>query len=161
GILYPRAGTLGGCTAHNAMILVYPHNSDWDHVAEITGDSSWRADNMRRYFERMERCEYVDPPLLGSDPSRHGFNGWLTTNVAIPPLLLRDEVLLELVKASVRQSFAKYVHGPASFIERLKARFESHLDPNDWRRVEQEFEGVTFTPLTTRDGRRTGARNRI
>ena len=22
GILYPRAGTLGGCTAHNAMILM-------------------------------------------------------------------------------------------------------------------------------------------
>ena len=28
GILYPRAGTLGGCTAHNAMITVYPSNSD-------------------------------------------------------------------------------------------------------------------------------------
>src|ERR1044072_7389863 len=24
GVLYPRAGGLGGCTAHNAMILVYP-----------------------------------------------------------------------------------------------------------------------------------------
>ena len=29
GVLYPRAGALGGCTAHNAMILVYPHNEDW------------------------------------------------------------------------------------------------------------------------------------
>ncbi len=28
GILYPRAGTLGGCTAHNAMVTVYPHESD-------------------------------------------------------------------------------------------------------------------------------------
>ncbi len=34
GVLYPRAGTLGGCTAHNAMILVYPHNADWDHIVE-------------------------------------------------------------------------------------------------------------------------------
>ena len=33
GILYPRSGTLGGCTAHNAMILVYPHNADWDGIA--------------------------------------------------------------------------------------------------------------------------------
>jgi choline dehydrogenase len=24
GILYPRAGTLGGCTAHNAMMFVDP-----------------------------------------------------------------------------------------------------------------------------------------
>src|SRR5438552_1887900 len=30
GVWYPRAGALGGCTAHNAMITVYPHNSDWD-----------------------------------------------------------------------------------------------------------------------------------
>lgn len=27
GVLYPRSGTLGGCTAHHAMIIVYPHNS--------------------------------------------------------------------------------------------------------------------------------------
>lgn len=33
GVLYPRAGTLGGCTAHNAMIMVYPHNADWDGIA--------------------------------------------------------------------------------------------------------------------------------
>ena len=30
GVLYPRAGTLGGCTAHNALIMVYPNNEDWD-----------------------------------------------------------------------------------------------------------------------------------
>ena len=52
GVLYPRAGTLGGCTAHNAMIFVYPQNQDWDDIASLTGDSSWRAGNMRRYFER-------------------------------------------------------------------------------------------------------------
>ena len=28
GILYPRASALGGCTAHNAMIFVAPHNDD-------------------------------------------------------------------------------------------------------------------------------------
>ena len=59
GVLYPRAGTLGGCTAHNAMITVYPHNSDWDGIAEATGDKSWRAREMRRYFERLERCDYL------------------------------------------------------------------------------------------------------
>ena len=35
GVLYPRAGTLGGCTAHNAMILVYPHNADWNQLADL------------------------------------------------------------------------------------------------------------------------------
>src|SRR6185295_16380746 len=41
GIFYPRAGALGGCTVHNAMITVCPHNSDWDHIATLTGDPSW------------------------------------------------------------------------------------------------------------------------
>ena len=48
GVLYPRAATLGGCTAHNAMILVYPHNADWNQIADLTGDPSWRAERMRR-----------------------------------------------------------------------------------------------------------------
>ena len=56
GVLYPRAGTLGGCTAHNAMILIYPHNADWNQLADLTGDSSWRAEKMRAYFERIERA---------------------------------------------------------------------------------------------------------
>ena len=33
GVLYPRSGTLGGCTAHNAMILLYPSNGDWQRLA--------------------------------------------------------------------------------------------------------------------------------
>ncbi len=44
GVLYPRAGTLGGCTAHNAMILIYPHEADWDDIAALTGDPSWSAE---------------------------------------------------------------------------------------------------------------------
>src|ERR1700738_1707254 len=75
GVLYPRAGTLGGCTAHNAMIMVYPHNEDWDRIAELTRDESWRSDRMRAYFERLEDCRHR--PLarffgrLGINPSRH------------------------------------------------------------------------------------------
>src|SRR5438270_10789086 len=41
GILYPRAGTLGGCTAHNAMITLYPDNRDWDNLVALTGDQSF------------------------------------------------------------------------------------------------------------------------
>jgi len=52
GVLYPRAGCLSGCTAHNAMMTVYPHNDDWRYLETLTGDSSWSPDNMRRYFQR-------------------------------------------------------------------------------------------------------------
>jgi len=41
GVYYPRAGTLGGCSTHNALIAALPSNSDWDYVADITGDASW------------------------------------------------------------------------------------------------------------------------
>jgi choline dehydrogenase len=87
GVFYPRAGTLGGCTAHHAMITVYPHAGDWDHIAEITGDASWRADRMRAYFERLEDCGYVDRVAPGApNPTRHGWGGWLrTTGPATPP----------------------------------------------------------------------------
>src|SRR5207249_3102184 len=87
GVLYPRAGTLGGCTAHNAMIMVYPHNADWDGIARLTGDNSWNADAMHRYLERLENCHHR--PLervlaeVGPNPSRHGWHGWLQTEIAV------------------------------------------------------------------------------
>ena len=51
-IYYPRASALGGCTRHHAMLTVYPDRSDWDSIAQVTGDTSWSADNMWKYFER-------------------------------------------------------------------------------------------------------------
>jgi choline dehydrogenase len=76
GIIYPRGSALGGSTAHNAMVFVYPHDQDWDDIAEMTGDSSWRASNMRRYFQRLERCDYCEPNAPG-----HGFNGYMSNNL--------------------------------------------------------------------------------
>src|SRR5207244_11955593 len=78
GILYPRAGTLGGCTAHNAMITIVPHDRDWDHIAEVTGDDSWQHEQVWKYFERIERCLYREAPRPGKHtPTGHGFRGWL------------------------------------------------------------------------------------
>ena len=154
GVLYPRCATLGGCTAHSAMIVIYPHNSDWDHIAQVTGDPSWAADNMRRYFERLERCEYVSPALT---ESRHGFRGWLATNVADPLLMVRDELLKTLVGAALRESFATL----GESLTRVLGRLESHLDPNDWRLVRQSGEGICKIPLSTHRGRRVGSREYI
>ena len=79
GVLYPRSSCLGGCTAHNAMILVYPHNSDWDYIADLTNDPSWKAARMRKYFERLENCRhrpfYRFLAALGINQSRHGWRG--------------------------------------------------------------------------------------
>ncbi|RBH43697.1 hypothetical protein C3F00_038845, partial [Pseudomonas sp. MWU13-2860] len=116
GVLYPRAGTLGGCTAHNAMITVYPHNADWDNIARLTGDDSWRADTMRGYFERLENCHhrplYRWLGLLGVNPTRHGWRGWLQTEKAIPESALGDAGLDigDVADASARlQRFSPYI----------------------------------------------------
>ena len=58
GIYYPRAGTLGGCTAHNAGIFVLPDDADWNAIAALTGDASWRAGKMRRYQRKLEDCRH-------------------------------------------------------------------------------------------------------
>ena len=58
GVLYPRAGTLGGCTAHNAMIFVTAQPCDWDALAKETGDSGWSAANMAHYQRKVESCRH-------------------------------------------------------------------------------------------------------
>ena len=77
GVLYPRAGTLGGCTAHNALIFIAPHDSDWDGIAALTGDPSWRAAEMQRYFRRVEDLP-APPDLAAALPARPRPDGaWL------------------------------------------------------------------------------------
>src|SRR4030095_6204153 len=110
GVLYPRAGTLGGCTAHNAMITIYPHNSDWENLERLTGDPSWSANNMRNYFERLEDCRYRLPyrwlyKLLRFNPTRHGFSGWLSTQKAVPKAALEDRDLVGSIKKSAFTAF--------------------------------------------------------
>jgi choline dehydrogenase len=121
GIWYPRAGTLGGCTAHNAMITVYPHNSDWDGIARLTADDSWRADNMRCYFERLERCEYAVPPPA---EARHGLGGWLSTSKADPTLALSnpDRELLKILATAALTVFLHAAANPRALLAYLLAR---------------------------------------
>ena len=42
GIYYPRGAALGGSSLINAMATLLPPDSEWDHIANITGDLSWR-----------------------------------------------------------------------------------------------------------------------
>ncbi len=74
GILYPRGGTLGGSTAVNALITVAPKNSDWDGIASLTGDDSWRATNMNKYYGTVTRWLGVERPAV---PTEALFDGSL------------------------------------------------------------------------------------
>jgi choline dehydrogenase len=177
GVLYPRAGTLGGCTAHNAMITVYPQNNDWDRIAQITGDTSWDSQNMRKYFERLEQCQYIrrpraypGNPLLASilqwipglsksfgNPGRHGFDGWLATNVSNPGLVIRDGQLLRVIKAAAKDALVELLGRPL----RVWEDWDTHFDPNDWRAQQTDLQGLWLTPLATNAGKRNGTREYI
>ncbi|HEY2906444.1 MAG TPA: GMC family oxidoreductase, partial [Vicinamibacterales bacterium] len=161
GVLYPRAGTLGGCTAHNAMILVCPSNSDWDELADLTGDPSWRSDRMRTYFERLENCRHRPferfLSKFGINPSRHGWAGWLDTERTDPAMVLKDRSLGSLIVESVRQALQEIGRPIAGD----RARLDSKADPNDWRFVEANGAGIRYTPLTTRNHARVGTRERV
>ncbi len=162
GVLYPRAGCLGGCTAHNAMITVYPHNEDWDSLARLTDDASWSAVNMRRYFEKLENCEhrvflYRWLAKLGFNPTRHGWGGWLQTEVAIPKAAIADFQLDWALKKSIRGELTAL----ASPIKRILWFLLGQGDPNDWRLVVKNAFGVHYPPLATRQHSRIGTRERL
>ena len=173
GVWYPRAGTLGGCTAHNAMITVLPQDSDWNYIAQITGDASWNAEKMNSYFERLENCTYVPRPgslpydgeaafsaitefLKGHDDWKdlhhgHGFDGWLTTSEADPRLALGDKEIVISLLNGIKAALEAEIGNP---ILRLITGF----DPNDYRNRRYSPEGISFTPLAVDKGKRNGPR---
>jgi choline dehydrogenase len=153
GIFYPRASAIGGCTAHHAMITVYPDPSDWDNIARITGDPSWGNDAMWRYFERTT--------------DQHGF-GWLTieaagvataVNAALDPAV--DKIVLAPVTHLVenKPELAKYLWGAAvgSIDQLFRAAPQTVFgDTNHLRQISHDREGLYRIPLGTKSGRRNG-----
>ncbi len=179
GILYPRAGTLGGCTAHNAMLTVYPHDRDWDDLAAITGDSSFNSEAMRGRFERLERCDYVKRPWpmprnrhlarlvtrvswvrnFYENVTRHGWEGWLCTSLADPKLAVRDQQLVDVVLSAARTTLSESLRRSLRFVEDLQLGTpNSFADPNDWR-IRGAREGLWLAPLAMRNGGRVSTRD--
>ncbi len=71
GVLYPRGSALGGSTAVNAMVTVLPSASDWNRLAELTGDGDYRAVAMAPYWDRVREwlpVELPDSDLAMDDP---------------------------------------------------------------------------------------------
>jgi choline dehydrogenase len=160
GVLYPRVRGLGGCTAHNAMIVVRPNDADWNHIAETMGDPSWRASAMQGYWERIERCRTRWFPwrwlarLTGWNPTGHGWRGWMTTEVALP--------LRAVLDRGLRRDMVASIHGAADAQAGVGIDWESHaLDPNDRRLWNRDGSGIKLLPMSTRRHARHGARERL
>ena len=159
GVLYPRAGTLGGCTAHNAMIFITPQDSDWKRIAEITGDESWGPGPMAEYQRKVEQCRHRRLRRLlarfGLDGTGHGWNGWLPVEVAMPKQALDDDKMRHMLEKGARAS-SRGISGPWGALKRL---FKGKLDPND--RSMNGQAGLCYAPLATDRHCRFGTRERL
>ncbi|KAK3718196.1 hypothetical protein LTR37_005311 [Vermiconidia calcicola] len=96
GIFYPRTGTLGGCSNHNAMNMVYPPDADWEFIVDLTGDEGFRAERMRELFVRLERNEFFPEGTAG-----HGFEGYLAIVLNDIDLVANQTGLLELIRLTM------------------------------------------------------------
>ena len=163
GVYYPRARTLGGCTAHYAMIIIRPHDSDWQAIRDATGDATWAPKKMNEYFARVERWQYSS-----GNASGHGKVGWLPVRFA-DVLKLGGEAILHF-DPSIGEIAADAVWAnpqwlpihfwdiPFSFEQRLRARF----DPNDLRVLRRHGVGAIAVPMAVgENGHRAGARERV
>lgn len=151
GVLYPRAGTVGGCTSHNAMITVYPHDRDWDDIAALTGDESWSAVSMRRYMEILEDCRYVTPGT--KQAAGHGFGGWLPTSMADTTLAKTDLKLQNIILGAAK-TFSNFF-GVLELFRLLRRDLNAYTPERD------KTEGLFTIPMHTDGQKRVGPREYI
>lgn len=169
GIFYPRAATLGGCAAHNFLIAVKPHESDWDYIAAATGDLSWLSTNMTKYWERVERNDYGPFMVPGPD---HGFNGWLGTQVFDPNYILsHDPLIVKNLLAAALQFPSQW--SASSLMATLNGDFTAFLnkDANKPGLLTRDLnsgafgrdfqEGLFSVPLSTLNSSRSSPREYI
>lgn len=136
GILYPRAGTLGGCVSHNALIWITPHASDWDNIASITGDSSWSSTNMQKYLKRVYE--------------------WQPTGPTDPAILLSDTMLVQHLAGGA----AVMGLGPDPLAAATGLAGTLLVDPNNTP-GRDSLEGFYQIPLIQRGGARVSVRDFI
>ncbi|KTR06526.1 hypothetical protein NS184_08955 [Curtobacterium luteum] len=140
GVLYPRASTLGGCTAHHALLMLAPESADWDRIGRATGDPSWNALVMRRYQDRVRE--------------------WLPIETSPAAILTEDPTLARIVTAALVET--GHLAPPASDVDVEAGTVGGTLlDPNDPRGVEALREGTFLVPQSSRDGKRYGTRERL
>ena len=167
GVFYPRSGTLGGCTAHNAMITIRPQDADWKQIADLTGDASWAPEKMKTYFARFEDCQYAPADAVHGNAK----GSWLATSKqkvdAIDGHLVFDQVkdlgtvgqhtiANILYKAAVEAGDIKSAADPVGALRDLLSR-----DVNGDFVGRDAREGLFTVPLATKRGVRNSAREFI
>ena len=154
GIMYPRSGTVGGCAQHNAQIMIYPHPSDFQYIVDHTGDESWAPDNMRQYFERLEKVEYLPNSVVG-----HGYEGWLATSLTDLVLIAEDLKVASLVLSAAAAMGKGLITSLLATVTGLTSTLA--IDLNNPSSARDTSEGMYQVPLSINaaDKTRSGPRN--
>ena len=156
--------TLGGCTAHNAMICMPPHESDWNHIAALTGDCVVaRRRACGATARRLENCRHAPGVALrcagsASIPTRARLGRLAAHREGdARSTAFGDDELLQLIRAhdarirgGLRDAAGERLRWLAAAATRTRAA---------WPRG--SFEGLCYTPLVDARPRRTGTRERL
>lgn len=152
GTLYPRAGTLGGCSRHNALVAIRAFDNDWEAVADITGDTSWNGSIFQRYYEEIEHCDYLPNSIIG-----HGFNGWFWTQLTSLITAVQDLKVISIIASAASASGMSLIGIAYQTVAGLAKILSKDINAP----------GRTITtgpyqmPLSMGDSTRGGARDRI
>jgi choline dehydrogenase len=122
------------------------HSSDFDNIAALTGDESWSADNMRKYFAKLEDNHYLLPGQKG-----HGYEGWLGTDYAPIDIVLTDPKLLSVITGA---TFA--LGNQTNAVVNLASLVAGDANSASAKRDSQP--SIFQIPLSTADGKRGGSR---
>lgn len=152
GTLYPRAGTLGGCSRHNALVAIRAFDSDWDAVADTTGDRSWNGSTFQRYFEKIEHCNYLPNSIIG-----HGFNGWFWTELTSLITAVQDLKVVSIIASAASASGMSLI----GILYQTVAGLAKILSKDINAPGKTITTGPYQMPLSMGDSTRGGARDRI
>ncbi|KAK4188590.1 hypothetical protein QBC35DRAFT_548974 [Podospora australis] len=125
GVYYPRGATLGGSSMINAMVCWLPSDSDWNYHANVTGDDSWRAENMHAIFQKIEKNNYATRGAANA--AKHGFDGWFNTNMGS---MTQQRQLGSLSGNKVMQTYAQDWGLSGQSMTSLLTRDPNEITPN-------------------------------
>jgi choline dehydrogenase len=152
GTLYPRAGTLGGCSRHNALVAIRAFDNDWDAVADITGDTSWNGSTFQRHYEEIEHCDYLPNSILG-----HGFHGWFWTQLTSLITAVQDLKVISIIASAASASGMSLIGVAYQTVVGLAKILSKDINAPG-RTIST---GPYQMPLSMGDSTRGGARDRI
>lgn len=145
GILYPRGSALGGSTAVNALVTILPSRSDWNRLAALTNDGTWRAESMAPYYDRVLE--------------------WLDVEIPNPTLAAGDEkvtrFLMSAARAHAEETGASTVDDLLEDVDEAAALTTLLAQDVNEGLLDAETTGLFRIPLATRAGKRNGTRERI